>query len=264
MRRHSLGEVAQVLVTGGTGNLGSAVVRQLDSAGHEVRVLSRRPGSGRVVADLTTGAGVCTAVEGAEVVVHAAGEPTDAQRVDVAGTGRLVQAARLAGVRHLVYVSIVGVDRNPYPYYRAKLAAEWIVRAAGVPFTILRATQFPELVDAVLGRCSRGPFVVVPRGWSVQPVAVADVATRIGELVAGSPSDTIVEYGGPEQLPVTTAAHRWLAGRGRRAVVLPLPVPGAASRAFRAGSNLTADAGGAISWEDWLAARHPPAGYRSS
>jgi nucleoside-diphosphate-sugar epimerase len=118
-----------MLVTGGTGTLGPPLVDLLTRAGRPVRVLSRRPRAATggapvewVVGNLATGAGVARAVGGAGVIVHCATSPW-ARRVDVGGTGRLLEAARLAGSPHLVYISIVGVDRVPFRYYRAKLAA---------------------------------------------------------------------------------------------------------------------------------------------
>src|SRR5512142_412598 len=120
--------MATLLVTGGTGVLGSVAVPALQEAGHAVRVLSRSPEDGRVVGDLATGAGLAEAVTGAEVIVHAASSPrADVREVDVEGTRRLVAVARDAGAQHLLYVSIPGVDRIAVPYYRAKAAAEQIV-----------------------------------------------------------------------------------------------------------------------------------------
>src|SRR6185312_2968622 len=133
-----------VLVTGGTGTLGSAVVARLRAAGSEPRVLSRKAGPGHLVGDLDSGAGLDEAVRGAAVVVHAATRPGH----DVAGTERLVAALRRSAPgAHLVYVSIVGVDRVPLPYYREKLAVEGVVEGAGAPWTIQRITQFHTLLD---------------------------------------------------------------------------------------------------------------------
>src|ERR1700741_3194554 len=100
--------MAAGLGTGGTGTLGSHLVPKLRAAGHDVRVLSRRAGDGRVTGDLTTGAGLADAVAAVDVIVHAATDPVRAKRVEVGGTERLLSAARTAGVAHLLYVSIVG------------------------------------------------------------------------------------------------------------------------------------------------------------
>ena len=146
-----------VLITGGTGALGPHLVDAMSSAGHDVRVVSRQssppsavPGVTWVAGDLASGAGLRAAVRNVDVVVHAASDPRRARAVDVEGTRRLTQAARAAGVSHLVYVSIVGVDAIPLGYYQRKLEAEALVEASGVPWTILRATQFHSFVAYLL------------------------------------------------------------------------------------------------------------------
>src|SRR5439155_8289458 len=162
------GVMGTVLVTGGTGTLGRAVVRRLRDEGRGVRVLSRRArGDGVVTGDLRTGAGLAKAVRDVDVVVHCA---TDRRfgRTDVAGTDQLIEAARAAGGPHLVFISIVGVDRVPYGYYQRKLAAERHIEASGLPYTILRATQFHDLVLAVLRVLARPPVMPLPAGLSDQ------------------------------------------------------------------------------------------------
>src|SRR4051794_2619445 len=138
-----------VLVTGGTGKLGRRIVELLQGGEHRVRSMSRRgTGPGGVRGDLATGFDLEVAAAGAEVVVHAASDSRgDFWQTDVAGTRRLVQALDRDRLRHLVYVSIVGVDRVPYGYYRAKFAAEQVLLASGLPVTLLRITQFHDFVD---------------------------------------------------------------------------------------------------------------------
>ena len=131
----------------------------LQAAGHTVRQMSRRgTGPGGVRGDLATGLDLTTALAGAELVVHAASDPRgDPWQVDVAGTRRLVEAVDRDRLQHLVYVSIVGVDRIPYGYYRAKFAAEQVLLASGLPVTLLRVTQFHDFVDFLLDTARRGP-----------------------------------------------------------------------------------------------------------
>src|SRR3954449_13523812 len=167
-----------VLVTGGTGRLGQRLIGPLQAAGHSVRQMSRRgTGPGGVRGDLATGLDLTSALTGAELVVHAASDPRgNPWEVDVAGTRRLVQAVDRDRLRHLVYISIVGVDRIPYGYYRAKFAAEQVLLASGLPVTLLRVTQFHESVEDLLESARRGPVLPVPMGWRVQPVGIPDVA----------------------------------------------------------------------------------------
>jgi uncharacterized protein YbjT (DUF2867 family) len=227
-----------VLVTGGTGRLGQRLVPRLQAAGHQVRQMSRRgTGPGGVRGDLATGRDLPSAVAGAEVIVHAASDPRgDPWQVDVAGTRRLVQAVDRDRLRHLLYVSIVGVDRIPYGYYRAKFAAEQVLLASGLPVTLLRVTQFHDFVDFLLDSARRGPVLPVPMGWRAQPVDVGEVAAHIAGLVSGAPAGDVVEYGGPEEHTAADLARAWVAARAPGTHVVATPVPGRLSAAFRDGA----------------------------
>src|SRR4051794_24799047 len=177
------------------------------------------------------------ALVGAELVVHAASDPRgDVWQVDVAGTRRLVEAVDRTRLRHLVYVSIVGVDRVPFTYYRAKFAAEQVLLASGLPVTLLRVTQFHDFVDHLLDQARRGPVLPVPMGWRVQPVATGDVAAPLVEVVAGAPTGEVVEYGGPEEHSAADLARMWAAARSPGTRVVATPVPGRLSSAFRDGA----------------------------
>jgi uncharacterized protein YbjT (DUF2867 family) len=241
-----------ILVTGGTGTLGRVLVERLSADGRPPRVLSRRPGPGRAVGDLDTGAGLEDALRGASVVVHAASRPGH----DVAGTRRLVEAARAAGAQpHLVFVSIVGIERVPLGYYREKLAVEEVVTGSGLPWTIQRATQFHDLLDMLFSRLSRLPALPVLAGTAFQPVDVRDVAERLAVLAGAAPAGRAPDLGGPQVLPMAELARIWLTARGRRRPVLPLRLPGAVFRGYRAGGHLAPDhAEGRRTFADFLAA----------
>jgi uncharacterized protein YbjT (DUF2867 family) len=229
-----------VLVTGGTGRLGQRLIGPLEAAGHTVRQMSRRgTGPGGVRGDLVTGRDLGTALRGAEVIVHAATDQRgDPWQVDVAGTRRLVQAVERDRLRHLVYVSCVGVDRIPYGPYRAKFAAEQVLLASGLPITLLRATPFHDSVDALLDTARRGPVLPVPMGWRVQPVDVGDVAAHIVGLAAGPPAGDVVEYGGPEEVSAADLARTWAAARSPGTHVVATPLPGKLGAAFRDGAGV--------------------------
>ncbi|TFV60138.1 NAD-dependent epimerase/dehydratase family protein [Geodermatophilus sp. DF01-2] len=229
-----------VLVTGGTGRLGRVVVGRLQGAGHRVRQMSRRgTGPGGVRGDLATGRDLSPALAGAEVVVHAASDARgNYWEADVAGTRRLVQAVDRGRLRHLVYVSIVGVDRIPFGYYHAKYAAEQVLLASGLPVTLLRVTQFHDFVDELLRTARRGPVLPVPMGWRAQPVDVGEAATHVAEVAAGPPAGDVVEFGGPEELTAADMARAWAAAREPGARVVATPVPGRLSAAFRDGAAL--------------------------
>src|SRR5690606_13323976 len=140
-------------------------------------------------ASLETGEGLDTAVAGAEVIIHAASSSTRrTQQVDVVGTERLLAAAHRAGVGHFIYISIVGIEQVPFPYYRYKLAAEKLVEAGGVPWSILRTTQFHNLLDLLLQLLARTPFVLpVPQDLPFQPIDVGEVAALLVDAVTAGP-----------------------------------------------------------------------------
>jgi len=245
------------LVTGGTGTLGSRVVGRLREAGGQVRVMSRSGRPGTVPGDLATGEGVEAALEGVGSVVHCASSPTRTRRVDVEGTERLLGAAGRAGVGHVLFVSIVGVDRNPYfPYYRMKLEAEGIVERSPVPWTILRATQFHGFVLRLIRYLDRLPVLVAPKGFLLHPVDVGEVAERTAELALAAPSGRAPDVGGPEVRTFSDLAGAYLEAAGRGPRVLEVPVPGRTARAFREGAQLSVDGWrGEIRWEEFLARR---------
>jgi uncharacterized protein YbjT (DUF2867 family) len=256
--------MTSVLVTGGTGQLGRRVVRALAADGHPVRILSRRPaapplpGVDVAVADLGTGAGLAGAVAATSAVVHCATDPRRSRTVDLAGTERLLEAARGAGRPHVVYVSIVGVDRIPTEYYRSKLAAEASIARSGVPATVLRATQFHEFALDLVDRLTRLPLVPTPRGWRIQPIDVDEVARRLADAVASGPATRLPDLGGPEILPVADLVRGRLRDTGRHRPVLEVPLPGALSAALRAGANLApGNRSGGRTWREFLDGRSP-------
>jgi uncharacterized protein YbjT (DUF2867 family) len=228
-----------LLVTGASNRLGPSLVQALRRDGDRLRLLSRRgTGADAVAGDLATGAGLAEAAAGAEVVVHAASDGRNAWEVDVAGTRRLVQAVDRDRLRHLVYVSIVGVDRVPLSYYRAKYAAEQVLLASGLPVTIVRITQFHGFVDELLATARKGPLLPVPMGWRAQPVDVAEAGQHLARVARQAPAGDVVEFGGPEQVAVADLARMWAAAREPGAHVLPTPVPGRLSAAYRDGAAL--------------------------
>jgi uncharacterized protein YbjT (DUF2867 family) len=266
--------MTRVLVTGGTGELGSAVVRTLLERGDPaVRVMSRRdrqPADPAAIewvrADLETGAGLAEAVAGVDVIVHAAsgtgphpGEQSAAglwahsEAVDVQGTRRLLECARDAGVRHVVYISIVGVDRVRYFYYRRKLAAEELLRESDLPWTILRATQFHSLIATALHALARWPVLPLPADFRFQPVAASEVAVRLCACAAAGPAGRVPDYGGPEIRTLGDLAAAWLRARGRERPIIRLPLPGRLAAVVREGALTSPDhRDGTITWEAWL------------
>jgi uncharacterized protein YbjT (DUF2867 family) len=255
----------KVLVTGGTGTLGREVVQQLRNAGHMARVMSRKPGSGDdwVQGDLVTGVGLDRAMIGMDAVVHsatAATQPLKLHATDVVGTRRVLAMAREAGVRHAVYISIVGIDGVTYPYYKYKVAAEAVVREGIVPWSILRATQFHTLMDTFVSAFSKLPGLsLVPFGWQFQPVDAGEVATRLVEVVTGEPRGMLPDFGGPEVRTFKSLAESWLKARGSGKRLVNLPLPFKFSRQFSEGRVLARDhLDGTTTFEQYLESRYPP------
>ncbi|GAB2763707.1 NAD(P)H-binding protein [Salinifilum aidingensis] len=251
-----------ILVTGATGTLGSALVDRLLAAGHAVRVLSRTPVSaGRrqyewAQGDLRTDTGLDAAVGGTGVIVHCA---TANGRGDVLATRNLIRAARGGGRPHLVYVSIVGCDRIPLPYYRAKVECEQLVESSELPFTILRATQFHDLLATFFAAQRHLPCVLVPAGMDFQPVDVRDVAEHLTGIAERPPAGRVPDIGGPEVRALAELARAYRAATGRRRIVLRIPLPGKIARGYRRGEHLAPErAPGSTTFDEFLA--DPPGG----
>lgn len=239
-----------ILVTGGQGTLGKMLVSQL--AGQPVRITSRSAsGANAVKSDFGTGEGIQEAVEGVDVIIHAASSVTQTREVDVEGTRRLLAAS--PHVRHFIYVSIVGVDRHPLPYYKLKYETEQVIMQSSVPWTIVRATQFHHFVEFVLNKMMSRRVGILPARWQAQPIAVEEVATFLAELASDKPTCRVLDIGGPSVHRIGELARTWLAAQGKRKPFLQVPFPGAVSAGYRKGWNTCPqNAYGKISWADWL------------
>lgn len=253
--------MSRVLITGGAGVLGGALRPRLLIAGHSVRITSRRPAPPDAdpsvewaQASLETGQGLPEALKGMDVVVHCASSPfRRTKEVDVEGTRRLLDAARQSGLAHFFYISIVGIDRIPLPYYKAKLAAERLIEESGVPYSILRTPQFYTLLDELFRALLRFPAGFYPAGFRFQPIDPGEVADRIVEAIAQGPGGRLPDIAGPEVLTADHLARDWLKARGRKRLLLPLPLFGKIASGFRAGHNCAPDARyGKITWAEWL------------
>ena len=202
----------KLTVIGGTGLIGSQVVRKLTAAGHEA--MPAAPSTG---VDVITGEGLDRALEGADVEINLANSPTfDEASVDFFATSmrNLLAAGERAGVRHQVILSIVGVDQVPeLDYYRAKTLQEDLLRQGPTPYSIVRATQFFEFMDAMVSEGSDGAAVRLP-ATPVQPIAAADVSDAVVKVSTGVPLQGVWNVAGPDVFPldelgrVTLAAHQ--------------------------------------------------------
>jgi len=257
---------SRILVTGGTGTLGRHVVTRLRGAGCGVRVLSRHSheatdGIEYVTGDLLKDEGIQSALDGAGIIVHCAG----GRKGDDEATRNLVRAASRAGAQHLVYISVIGADRVPvvsgvdrtmFGYFGSKLATERVVADSGLPWTTLRAAQFYDLVLMVVQQMAKLPVIPIPAGVRVQPVDADEVAARLVELALSTPAGLVPDMAGPRVYTVADLLGSYLRARRQRRLMVPVPLPGKAARAVRAGAILAPDrAVGLRTWEDFLAER---------
>jgi uncharacterized protein YbjT (DUF2867 family) len=203
----------KIVVIGGTGLIGSKTVAILRKGGHEVVAAS--PNSG---VDTLTGKGLKEAVTGAQVVIDLANSPSFEDKAVLEffqTSGRnLLAAEAAAGVRHHVALSIVGTDRTPdNGYFRAKVAQENLIEASGIPYTIIRSTQFLEFLRAIAAESADGKTVRISPGL-FQPIASDDVAGFVADVALAAPRNGIVEIAGPERAPFNDIVARYLKAVG--------------------------------------------------
>lgn len=215
----------KMVVIGGTGNIGSKVVARLRAQGHEVVAAS--PSSG---VNALTGEGLAEAMAGASVVVDVSNSPTFADEpvmefFQTSGQN-LAAAETAAGVRHHVALSVVGTDRLPSSgYFRAKLAQERLIEGSGIPYTIVRATQFFEFLGFIAQGTTEGETVRLSSNF-IQPIAAEDVAAAVAEAALAAPVNGIVEIAGPERFPIDALIGRYLAATGDARKVVTDPDAG--------------------------------------
>lgn len=244
----------RVAVAGATGSIGAPLVEELARRGHEVRALSRR--SPTYPIDLETGEGLARALEGCSTLIDASnGGPAEkaARTVLIEGGGRLLAAASEAGIEHHVCISIVGCELVPLPYYRVKVEQERLVIGSGVPYSIVRATQFHTLIDGLFRAASR--FRVLPGGRAlIQPVAPRQVAEVVAAIAEGEPLGGRETIAGPEVLELGRMARSWRALHAARAVVIPPPLPPKLSRPLKDGAltDRNPDHRGTVGWAAWM------------
>jgi uncharacterized protein YbjT (DUF2867 family) len=240
----------KIAVAGGTGVAGRWTVEALRADGHEVIVISRSAG-----ADLVTGAGLEAALAGADAVIDATNTTSSSKRGSsefFEATARtLMRTATAAGVRHIVALSIIGLDRVPYGYYQGKLRQEQVLQESPVPVSILRAAQFHEFPGQYLATLP-GPVVLVPR-WRAQPVAAREVGAALARIAAGD-RVAMSELAGPREEIMADMIRQVVRARGDRRLVASVRLPGPAGQAMAAGGGLPDKPGlrGTQTFADWV------------
>jgi uncharacterized protein YbjT (DUF2867 family) len=249
----------KIVVIGGTGLIGSKVVAQLKAKGHEA--IAAAPNTG---VNTITGEGLAQAMAGTQVVVDLANSPSFEDRAVLEffqTSGRnLLAAETAAGVRHHVALSIVGTDRSPdNGYFRAKVAQEELIERSGVPYTIIRSTQFLEFLRGIAAAGTVGNVIKLPHGL-FQPIAAEDVAAFVADVALAAPRNGIVEIAGPERAPFDEIVARYLKALGDpREVVRDAEARYYGSRVEERSLVPLGDARlGRIGLDEWL--RHAQAG----
>src|SRR6266849_1677130 len=207
------GEVMKIVVIGGTGLIGSKVVEKLKQKGHEA--IAAAPNTG---VNTITGEGLKEALARAQVVIDLANSPSfeDKAALEFFETsGRnLLAAEAAASVGHHIALSIVGTDRTPdNGYFRAKVAQEKLIEASGIPYTIIRSTQFMEFLRGIAAESTDGNTVRLSPGL-FQPIAADDVAPIVADVALAAPRNGIVEIAGPERAPFNEIIARYLKAVG--------------------------------------------------
>jgi uncharacterized protein YbjT (DUF2867 family) len=240
-------------VIGGTGLIGSQVVKNLNAAGHQA--VPHSPSTG---VDVLTGQGVAAAVAGADVVINLTNSPTfDAASAAFFQTSmdNLLAASEKAGVKHFVILSILGADQVDDLYYRAKMLQEDLLKAGPIPYSIVRATQFMEFMDGVMSWTASGDTVRLPR-TPLQPIAAADVARNVAEVSAGAPLNGILNIAGPDVYPLDELGRLTLTAKADKRSVVTDDKAGMFATVH--GDVLTARSDARIApthYADWLSAQ---------
>jgi uncharacterized protein YbjT (DUF2867 family) len=204
----------KIVVVGGTGRIGSKVVAILRQGGHEVVAATPKTGI-----NIITGDGVKEAMTGTQVVIDLANSPSFEDKAALeffhtSGRNLLAAEAAARSVRHHVALSIVGTDRMPdNGYFRAKVAQEKLIEASGIPYTIIRSTQFMEFLGGIADEGTRGTTVRIPPGL-LQPIAAADVAPIVADVALQAPRNGVVEIAGPERAPFSQIVALYLKAIG--------------------------------------------------
>lgn len=255
----------KLLVTGGTGTLGKTIVKKLLAASHDVRVLTRNRHSSLPAevtvceGDLSNWTHLQEFVRGVDTIIHCASNPRDARVTDIEGTRNLLQAIDGADHLHLIYVSIVGVDRSDYRYYQAKFEVENMIATRCTNWSIVRATQFHDLVlERLIKPFDKGsPTPLrIPGRMRFQSIDVRDVANILGDIAKGRAIGSVITLRGPEVLTIEEMSRQYLSALGRNDRIEPGDIPGEMYELFRSGINICENGEvGKITWRSFLEQR---------
>jgi uncharacterized protein YbjT (DUF2867 family) len=246
----------KALVTGASGVLGNELckVLQRENIAFKAAGRSKVEGAEWSFLDLKTGEGTDESLKGVDVVFHLASATKGFDRaVDVEGTKQFAEAAKKSGVKHFIFISIVGTDSVNMVYYQIKTEAEKVIRYSGINYSILRATQFHGLIDQFFSWILMLPVAFIGKGLKFQVIEPRVVAEKLFEISKAAPLNNVVNLGGKETLDMRTMAEQWLQAQNKKSWLINFPVVGSMMKQI-ANGNLTCEesAADSITWKEWL------------
>jgi uncharacterized protein YbjT (DUF2867 family) len=253
--------MSSILITGGTGKLGQEISKQLINKGFEVNILSSKENpdiqyySKIYTGDLTDILSLKDAVLNSDIIIHCASNPRNSKIVDIEGTKNLLQIACQKLLKYFIYISIVGVDKSIFPYYQSKFEVENMIQESGLPWSILRATQFHDMIlDRFIKPFDEKPgSLKIPQEMQFQSVAIEDVANKLVSLSIESPTNIIETIGSAEINTIEKMTQIYLDILDRNDKIEPKMYDEEIYKLFRSGVNLCPDyAVGKITWKDFL------------
>ncbi|KAF2506944.1 NAD(P)H-binding protein [Flavobacterium zhairuonense] len=254
----------KILITGGNGHLGKQVVDSLLLKGYNPDVLTTKTilsESNRLrffTGDLVENKGLKEATERADVIIHCASNPRSFHETDIIGTKNLLETVDKNVTKHFIYISIVGIDKSDYPYYAAKLEVENIITKSGIPFTILRTTQFHDFVFNLIKtleeqNSENDGFMKIPSEMKFQSVAIHEVADLLVSLALEAPKGLLADFGGPEVLSLEKMVESYLKINQKNSEIRLVESEDIRHNLFTTGINLCPNHNlGKQTWETFL------------
>jgi uncharacterized protein YbjT (DUF2867 family) len=247
----------RILVTGSTGQLGSALLNQLKGSEYKVKITSRKKPEDIgtfewVYSDLFTGEGIEEAVKDVEVIIHAATSPIKNSRIiEVIGLEKFL--SKLQHIKHFIYPSIVGIDEIPLKYYKLKYEAEELLKNSSIPYTIVRGTQFHSFVENLLLSKPLFKRYVIPGNIKFQSIDVGEFANHLIDIINKGPQGRTDDFGGPDIMTLREMAELKIKINNETNKVLNISLPGKLYKSFYDGKNTNfSQKIGKITFEEYL------------
>ena len=250
----------KLLVTGATGRLGTALLQQSALQEQQLILASRKEiptGKNQAWQYFDLSDSNCTLdLTGVSTIIHLASSTKKYRySIDVKGTARLLEQAKAASLKHFIYISIVGVDKVPVKYFKIKRQTEQLIEQSGLPYTILRTTQFFSFFEEELLHYLKLPIGILPTGIVYQPIEIQYVVQKLVELASSDPQNAIIELGGVETITLGEAAKLWLRKHGKKKPILAIPMTllGKLGKQMK-NAALTSPSieTKSVNWETWL------------